>query len=184
MMSYRIFVYLHVLGAFGLFVALGVEAALLVALSRARAVEQLGQALTALRVNRLLGPMSALLLLVPGLYMARSVWSSNPPWLVLSFATFLGVMALGAVVTGRRVVAFERALTANAGAGAPAPTAALRVSFFARLGLLIGVTYLMVVKPELGGCIVALLVGSVVGVLIALSVRRGARDSEVMRAAG
>jgi hypothetical protein len=182
MMSYRIFVYLHVLGAFGLFVALGVETALLVALSRARAVEQLGQALTALRVNRLLGPMSALLLLVPGLYMARSVWSSNPPWLVLSFATFLGVMALGAVVTGRRVVAFERALTANA--GAPAPTAALRVSFFARLGLLIGVTYLMVVKPELGGCIVALLVGSVVGVLIALSVRRGARDSEVMRAAG
>jgi hypothetical protein len=120
---YRVFVYLHVLGALGLFVSLGIEAAVLLLLGRAGDAAQAQLALRGLRVNRLLGPLAIALLLVPGVYVARVSWSSNPAWLSLSFASFLLVMILGGAITGRRITALHASPVI-----APVPLA-LRISF-------------------------------------------------------
>jgi hypothetical protein len=44
---------------------------------------------------------------------------------------------------------------------------------YARIGLLLGATYAMVVKPQAGGAIAALVIGLTVGLLAALAAGRG-----------
>jgi len=63
---------LHVLGAVGLFAALGVEGAGLFCLSRATTHQEVRAALGALGLNRFVGPPSILATLAPGLYMTRN----------------------------------------------------------------------------------------------------------------
>jgi hypothetical protein len=168
---YRIVVYLHVLGAAGWFLSAGLEVASLVLLTRARDLDAARTALAPLRANRVLGPSAALLVLVPGVYMAESVWSARPAWVGLGYLTFIAVFVLGAAVTGRATVRFERRL------GEPSmpspPLSALRYSLFARLGLLAGVTFAMVVKPDAAACVTSVLLGSVLGVAFAAAANRG-----------
>lgn len=165
MAAYRIVVYLHIMGAMGWFLTMGLEAASLSLLARAQGVDALRAALSPVRANRVLGPITALLVLVPGVYMATSVWSAHPPWVGLGYLTFILVFLLGALITGRATVRFERAL--RDGNLPPAPLAALRYSLFARFGLLAGVTFAMVVKPDALACALSVLLGLFSGVLFA-----------------
>jgi hypothetical protein len=171
---YRIVVYLHVLGVLGWFLGLGVEAAALVQLGRAGSLERKREALSVFRDNRVLGPISALLVLGPGIYMAQTVWSSHPPWVGLGYLTFIVVFALGAALTGRPIIKLERALAAEPPRDVAAPLGMLRVSLYARLGLLLGVTFAMVVKPEALGCVAGVALGLALGLAAALAANRSA----------
>lgn len=165
MAGYRIIVYLHVIGAMGWFLTMGLEAASLSLLARAQGVDALRAALSPVRVNRVVGPITALLLLVPGVYMATSVWSPHPAWVGLGYLSFILVFVLGAAVTGRASVRFERAL--RDGKEVPVPLAPLRYSLFARLGVLVGVTFAMVVKPDALVSALSVAIGLLVGLLFA-----------------
>ncbi|HKP58873.1 MAG TPA: DUF2269 family protein [Polyangiales bacterium] len=186
MALYRIYVYLHVLGAFGAFAALAVEALALGLLCRAADAEQQRQALALLRADRVLGPLSTLVLLGSGLYLAFAVWSPAPPWVAASFAAFLAIVMLGAAVTGRLVAKLERSLQGAETHRQPLATGALRSSFGARLGLMLGIAFAMVVKPQLVGCLAALGTGLALGLLGARSIpaAEGGRQSSDKQTTG
>jgi hypothetical protein len=175
MAFYRIYVYLHILGALSLFAALASEAAGLRQLARATNLERARDALATFQSNRVLGPISALLLLIPGIYLTETVWSSHPAWVASGFVVLVLVFGLGGGVTGRRITRLGRGF---AEPGADTTSAiervmpALRASYFGRLGLLLGVTFAMVVKPELGGCVAAILCGLSVGLAASVAVTR------------
>jgi hypothetical protein len=182
---YQIYAYLHVLGALGWFLSLGIEAVVLTQLGRATSPERAREVLASLRGNRILGPVAALLLLVPGVYLAETAWSAHPPWIGAGYLTFILVFALGAAVTGRRLVRLERELGRPGGTSQrfEAPMSALRVSYYARLGLLLGATFAMVVKPEAAGCMTAVGFGLALGLVASWAANRSARTG-VERAIG
>ncbi len=142
---------LHVLGAAGLFAALGVELALLHSLRAAQRVEQARRTLEGFKLNGKLGPLSLVLVLLPGIYMASTVWGWGHFWIKASLTLLVAVGALGGAVTGRTVLGLERKLKQSEALSpslrAELRGAALLGSFTARVGMLLTAFLLMVFKP-------------------------------------
>src|SRR2546428_2303206 len=92
---YSIVLYVHIVGALGLFVALGLEWTALARLRGAATAEEARGALGALAPTRVIGPLSLAAILVAGLYLtATSVgWQG---WNVSSLAAMVVIAAVGA----------------------------------------------------------------------------------------
>jgi hypothetical protein len=82
-------------------------------------------------------------------------------WILVALGGMVAVAALGAAVSGRRVAAIARALPAE-----PGPVSAtlrqrldeptLTVSLWIRTALLLGIVFLMSVRPSWGGALAAM----------------------------
>ena len=114
---YSIALFLHVVGALLLFVTLAVEGVALRQLSQAATTELARGAAAMLRLNRIVGPLSALGVLVPGLYMTVTSWGWVA-WIVVALASWVVIAVLGAV-NGIRILALERSSGLLAGIGNP-----------------------------------------------------------------
>src|SRR5439155_24589173 len=84
MTVYSIALFLHIVGAVLLFVLLTVEGV------------TMGQGTAGARFNRVFGPISALLILVPGVYMvaASAGWSA---WVGVGLASWILIAVIGAI---------------------------------------------------------------------------------------
>ena len=101
------------------------------------------------QLNRALGPVSALLILVPGLYMMASEWGWAG-WIVTGIASYVVIAGVGAY-TGITVMRGRmNRRTASA-------------SWLARIGMALAVAFVMTVKPSLLFSLTAVLAGVVVG---------------------
>src|SRR5215467_12257166 len=99
---YSIFLFLHIVGALGIFASLAIEQAALVNLRRASTIAQAREWLSLLRaLQRFTGPW-ALVLLVTGVYMMATRWS-HQTWAGLGLVGMIVLAVTGAVVTGRRM---------------------------------------------------------------------------------
>jgi hypothetical protein len=112
------------------------------------------------QLNRMLGPVSALVILVPGLYMMAAQWGWAG-WIVTGIAAYVLIAGLGAytgisVMRGR----MDRRTAV--------------VSWLARIGMALGVAFIMTVKPSLVVSVTAVLVGVVVGAAAGALTRREA----------
>jgi hypothetical protein len=112
------------------------------------------------QLNRMLGPVSALLILVPGLYMMAAQWGWAG-WIVTGIAAYVLIAGVGAytgisVMRGR----MDRRTAV--------------VSWLARIGMALGVAFIMTVKPSLVASVTAVLVGVVVGAAAGALTRREA----------
>lgn len=122
MTLYALALFAHIVGAILLFAALTVEG--------------LGFRLrfSVAEYNRVIGPISGLLILIPGLYMAKAQWGFAP-WIVFRLGTWVLIAGLGAA-TG--VAVMRR--------GGRSGSLAL-LSWLVRIGLAVVVVFDMVVKP-------------------------------------
>ena len=170
---YSIFLFLHIVGALGIFASLAIEQAALLNLRRATTTMQAREWLSLLRaVQRFMGP-SALLLLLTGIYMMATRWSRQA-WAGLGLVGMIVIALIGAVVTGRRMKTIGQAVFTGDG-GALLPSAlrerldapALRLSAWVRLGLALGIVFNMSVKPGPLGAVAALVVAATLGALAA-----------------
>jgi hypothetical protein len=175
---------LHIAGALGLFMTLGVDLAGLTALGRARTTEQVRQALQGYRVNAVLGPLSLLLLLVPGIYMATVGWAWRP-WLRVAFFTFVLIVVLGATISRRRLSAVGKALPGedrrlSSDLERHVRDPLLATSFVLRAMLSLGIVALMTIKPELTTSLG--IIGGAIVVAAGVSTPFWARAGKVARA--
>ena len=147
MTLYSIALFLHVVGALLLFVLLTVEGFSL----------RLGK--SAARFNQVAGPMSAVLVLVPGLYMTASTWGWKG-WIVAGITGWV-LIAVGGAVTGVTLLRGRLSLRTAA------------VSWSVRVGMALGIVFAMTVKPDALGAALAFLVGALAGLAAsALAVRQ------------
>jgi hypothetical protein len=137
MTLYSIALFLHIVGALLLFVLLTIEGV------------ALRQGLIAARLNRILGPISALTILVPGLYMVASQWGWNG-WIVVGIGAWVLIAVAGAA-TGISLLAGRMNVR----------TAAL--SWAIRVGMALGVVFIMTVKPDPTLSAIAVLASAVIG---------------------
>ena len=110
------------------------------------------------QLNRVLGPISALLILVPGVYMMAAQWGWAG-WIVTGIATYVLIAGVGAY-TGISVM--RGRLNRRTAV----------VSWLVRIGMALGVAFVMTVKPSLVLSVTAVVAGAALGAAIAALMRR------------
>ena len=146
MTFYSIALFLHIVGAVLLFVLLTVEGG------------TMRQGTTGARFNRVFGPISALLILVPGLYMvaAGAGWSA---WVGVGLVSWVLIAVVGAI-TGISVLRGRMSSRSAA------------VSWSVRVGMAVAVVFVMTVKPALLVSLIAVIAGAAAGLAASLVAAR------------
>jgi hypothetical protein len=172
--TYRTVLYLHVLS---LLLGIGAAAVVGVCLFRLRTARTLDEALPwgmlAGKTERVF-PVAILGLFATGAYMTSDVWTWSTRWIVVSIVALAVVALQGPLVAGLRAKALERALGEN-GPG-PLGNSARRLArdpvlwvvTFANPGIVLGILWNMINKPDTAEAIAAVVVGYVVGAAAAL----------------
>jgi hypothetical protein len=175
---YSISLFLHIVGALGLFTVLGLEWAGLYYLRRATGAREVREWVKLLAAPRMLAGPAALLILASGIHMTATRWAPRG-WIVVGLAGMVAIAVLSAAVGGRRIGAIARALPADDG---PIPAAldrqihdpALELSLRVRAALFLGVVFVMSTEPNTAGSLAAMAVATLAGVAVALPAgRRG-----------
>ncbi len=177
MSIYNIVLFVHVIGAIGYFLGMGILLFILLGLRRAQRVEHV-RAL--IHLNELSAPVSAasaVLLLVTGLYLALTAWSLLTSWILVALISLLLMVPTSAALIAPRRSAIVKQLAREAPGGELSralerhlddPVLATVCTTVA--ALLLGLVFLMTTKPNLVGSlivmVVALLLGLAAGVLV------------------
>jgi hypothetical protein len=168
---YQIALFLHVLGALGFFIAVGVFYLAVLGVRRAKTVQSVklwtGAAAS---VGRVLFPTSSLVIVVAGIYMLVTVWGESAPWAIVALVAFI-VLAVGAtLIQGRRMATLGMSAAGQAESApvtralsAQAHDPVTWVSVNASMAFAIGIVYLMTLKPDALGSVIALLIALAVG---------------------
>ena len=167
---YSIALFLHVVGALLLFVTLTVEGIALRQLHQAATPEAAQGAAAMFRLNRIVGPMSALGVLIPGVYMTATTWGWVA-WIVVALVSWLLIAVLGAV-NGIRILALERSKGLPTGSRNPM----FLISWVTRVGIALGVVFLMTVKPGAAAAVLAIVISAAVGAGLGVALSRLSSD--------
>jgi hypothetical protein len=180
-MLYTIALFIHIVGVIGLFTCIALELASLFGLRRARLLEEVRAWTSLHRVIAWAFPLAALFTLGAGLFLALDAWGWKVPWIDVSFFAFIAMGLLGRFNASRHQRlqrAMDEALSGPVTAESlPQLNDAVLWSSTVLLTTIgLGVIFLMVVKPDLLGSIIALAMAILVG-LFAIAVLRGARQT-------
>lgn len=178
---YQLLVFLHVLGAVGIFVALGIES---ISLGRLRSAVAPGDArlwVDLLKVPSRLGPAAMITAVAAGIWMMAQGWGRQP-WIVGSVAGLAGMVALGGVISLRGT---RRLRSALAGETGPELSDAFRsihtgtaltASRRLRIAIGIGILGLMTIKPDAAGSWLMLAAAALSGLVASIPFTRAARN--------
>lgn len=173
---YGVVLFVHILGAFGLIAALAIESVALAGLQAAQTAEQAHPWLGVYRVLRILAPVSIVALLLAGLDLMASAggWRA---WIVGGLVGLLLVGVIGGLVNGTRMARLGPAVTRASGPLSEAIRRMLHdpvllLSSRVRIGLVLGVLFLMSAKPDALGSTAALVVGALAGAASTLVANR------------
>ena len=167
---YPLALFLHILGAFGLIAAITLEAIGLRGLRRAVRSEDARMWLGISRGLVLrLAPASLALILVTGLYMTATTWGPRG-WILVALASLVLLAVVGALGTGIRMARIGPAVGRASGPLSDELKARLRdpllvTSIRTRLALVLGIVFLMTVKPSVVASLVVIAIAGVIGVL-------------------
>jgi hypothetical protein len=169
---YSITLFVHIVGAVGFFVALGVEWLSVRHLRRATTAEQVREWIRASTGVRRLGMASMLMLLLSGFSMML-IAQVGGAWLIVAFWSLVLLSILAVALSFRRIAAIGRVATTEDG---PVSSTLrrlldhplLRIAIQTRVAVALGIVFLMTVKPDLSGSLLAIGVAAVLGVASAL----------------
>ena len=182
---YPIALFLHVIGAIGYFVGMGIWLFGLAGLRQARRVEHV-RALTSLvgRSGPLFG-ISVLLILVAGLYMALTAWGLQTGWIAVALISLVLIAPLATAIIEPRRRAIDR-LAREAPDGAPPESLrqrthdpVLATTLQTVTALLLGIVFLMTNKPSLMVSLIVMAVALALGLASGALVSRPRRTQEL-----
>jgi hypothetical protein len=174
MSIYTVALFVHVIGACGMFAGFGTWFIGLIALRRAERVEQVRTITTLLALAHSVGAYSVVLVIIPGVYMALTMWGLQTSWIVVSIAGVLVAAPIGSRLIDDRVKALK-AVAREVPDGALSPELAalthdpvLGTAMHINSLLVVGIIFLMTVKPPLLASIITMVGALVVGLLSSL----------------
>jgi hypothetical protein len=182
-LAYHLALFLHILGAFGLIAAITLEA---IGLRGLRQATRREEALVWLGISRnlvmRLAPASLALILVTGLYMMATAWGWQG-WILSGLTGLVLLAVVGALGTGMRMARIGPAIgQAPAGSVSDGLRRTLRdpillASLGTRLAIVLGVAFVMTVKPSGVVALVVVLLAATVGLLVSqVSIRRSSNE--------
>lgn len=168
MSTYTVILFLHVCGAFGVFIANGIWLFGLTSLRRLRRVEQVCTVTGLIgRVTPVFG-ISMITILVAGIYLAVRAWGFQTRWIDVALVSFFLIGALNGFTVPRfRAIAGEAAKIADG----PLPEAlkirihdpVLATALQVQTAMLLGIVFLMTNKPSLTGSLIVMAISLVLG---------------------
>jgi len=181
MSVYAIAVFLHIVGALGLFAALGLEWASLYNLRRVTTAAQAREWAKLLSALRFVGSPSFLIILVTGIYMMATRWGGQG-WIGVGLGGLVLIAALGGALTGRRSAAIARSAAGEAAAISVSLRQQLHdpvllLSVWLRTALGLGVVFVMSLKPDAAGALTAMGVALVLGLAAGFPRRRPSNEA-------
>ncbi len=174
--------FLHIVGALGFFVALGLEWTGLWQIQSAISPEQVRGWMGILKSVRKVGFASMLATVITGIYMMLTDWG-GVAWIFVTLGSLLLVIVLSLALTGPRMAAIGQALVTKKGPGSQtfhslASHPLLWISIQTRVAIALGIVFLKTAKPDLGGSLLTLGVAIVLGLASALPMLRRERAQE------
>jgi hypothetical protein len=174
MSIYTIVLFVHIVGALGFFLALGLEWTGLWQIRSAMTTEQVRPWMGIFKSVRKVGFGSMATTVVTGLYLMLAVWGSVA-WIIVTLGAIVLMIALAQVVTAPRMAAIGRALATEKGALSGAFQALTKnpllwVSIQTRVAIALGIVFLKVAKPGLGESLLTLGIAIILGIASALPV--------------
>lgn len=177
MNSYSIIaLFVHIVGALGVSVALGLEWTGLRQIRTAVLPDQVRAWMGIFKSLRKVGFISMLTTVITGIYMIVTYWGGKP-WIIVTMGSLLLVMALAQVLTAPRMAAMGRALAMEKGSASQTfhnlvNHPILWISIQTRVAIVLGVIFLKIAKPELGGSLLTIGGAIVLGIASALPMLR------------
>lgn len=171
---YPFLVFLHVIGAVGMFTAWGIEAAALSQLHQAITLDQIRASLSLRRRAVPVGAVSMPMAVATGVWMMRIRWGFEP-WMLAAFAGLALIVVAGVALERRAMPPLAAAVTAGAERlEGTVLVASRRLWTSLRLRLAIGVAILalMTMKPGPLGSVAVVGAAIVVGLATAIAPRR------------
>jgi hypothetical protein len=182
MTPYSFALFIHVVSAIGLFVALALEGIVFIRIRSARTDPELQFFIQGFERLRVIYIPSFLGILVGGLYLA-SLYGGGAFWIPSALAATLAMALVGGLVTGRNLSRLKKLAGDEAvsfeSVSARTKSNSLLASYGLRAGLALGIVFLMTSKPQLLASIAALGAGCVLGLGVALGLRRIADRTRV-----
>ena len=168
--------FLHIVGALGVSVAVGLEWTGLRQLRLAMLPEQVRTWMGIFKSVRKVGFISMLTTVITGIYMIVTYWGGKP-WIIVTMGSLILVIALAQVLTAPRITAIGRALASEKGSVSQTfyglvSDPALWISIQTRVAIVLGIILLKIAKPDLGGSLLTLSVAIVLGIASALPMSR------------
>jgi hypothetical protein len=169
---YPFALFLHIVGAFGLIAAVTLEA---IGLRGLRRATQADEARLWLSISRRLvirlAPASLGTILLTGLYMTAVAWGPKG-WILVAFASLIVLAVVGAFATGMRMARLEPTLSGAEGELSDDVRSRLQdpvllTSLRVRMAMVLGVAFLMTVKPTLIAAILVIVLAAALGWLTA-----------------
>lgn len=178
MSLYTLALFAHLIGVLSLFIGMGLQWAVIIGFRRARSVSQTRLWGGLLRPVAMLGPLSAVLILLAGGYMMFTAWGIGTPWIVVSIGAMLLMAALGMGITVRKLRVVQRAAIAYSPSDAISPELGryiynpmLWISTYLASGIALGIVFLMTTKPNwlisLLVVAVTIALGGIIGAMMA-----------------
>jgi hypothetical protein len=179
MNAYSIALFLHIVGAVGIFVALGLEWTGLWQIRNATTPQQVGGWMRILKGVRKFGFASMLTTVISGVYMMLTVWGGEA-WIIVTVGSLVLMIALAQVVTAPRMTAIGRALAAekvplSQTVHSLANHPLLWISLQTRAAIALGIIFLKIAKPDWGGSLITIGIAIVLGAASVLPMLRRER---------
>jgi hypothetical protein len=125
------------------------------------------------RLGRIYAPALAGLL-IGGIYLASQL-GIRAAWIPLALGATLLIAAAGGLITGRKMYLLRKMLSRETDSSElllqPVRSKALVVSYGFRTGLAVGIVFLMSTTPSLALSLLALGIGPIAGILVALGLQ-------------
>ena len=186
MTIYSAVLFIHVVSAIGLFIALAVEGAIVLRIRSAHSVEEARFFIRVFQRLRIVAIPSFFGVLVGGMYLA-SKWGRGFFWIPAALGATLLILLIGGLVTGIRIARLRKVLSSAEkdvsieALAAMTKDTALLLSYGLRVGLGLGIVFLMTAKPDLPGSLGALAAGCGAGLLGAAWMRRASNRIGTVR---
>jgi hypothetical protein len=182
MNSFSIALFLHIVGALGVFVALSLEWTALRQVRSATLAEQVRPWMRILKSTNKVGLPSMLMTVVTGIYMVLDGlgWV---PWILVVIGALVLVITLSVVLTKPRMMAIGQALAKERGPVSQSFQSlvnhpSLWISIQTRVAVALGIIFLKVTTPDFGGALLTIGVAIVLGIASALAMPHRAQAHE------
>lgn len=174
-MLYNTVLFLHILGAIIMFVAVGITLTAMISMLHSKKVEAIyNWSKLAVKLDGLL-PFSVIIILLPGVYLVITVWGWGTAWINTSLIALVVMTFIGPIINLRRLKRILNIATNAHVANMNAPTSELvnkirdRVlwnSVLIMTMLAIAIVFLMTVKLELLGSLITMAIAIVLGFIV------------------
>jgi hypothetical protein len=167
---HSILVFLHVLGAVGMFAVLGIETVALGRLKRADTPADVRTWMGLLAVPARFGPVTLFTTLISGIWLMVKWWGPQP-WILSAFVAIVVMAVMGGSVSRRAMQRIGKALPSETGSELSAAFRSLRsnpaltMSSRLRTAIGVGILALMTMKPQVVGSLLILVAAVVAGVV-------------------